>query len=234
MKALKFRLIVMIFLQFFIWGSWLITIGAYWFQTLPQLYPDQDWSGAAFGAMFSTMGWAALFMPSLLGIVADKWVNAEKLLGLCHLVGMGLLLTIPFVNNPTMMFWVMMLNMMVYMPTLSLAITVAYSALKKDGQDVVKAYPPIRVWGTIGFIVAMWTVSLLGLEKTAGQFYIAAGAALALGVYSFTLPKCPPEGKGTKSKSLYEALGLNAFSLFKDRRVAIFLFFSLLLGQRYN
>src|SRR5690606_1975366 len=99
---------VMNFIQFFIWGSWLITIGAYWFQTLPKIYPDQEWSGSAFGALFSTMGWAALVMPSLLGIVADKWINAEKLLGICHLAGAVVLFYLPAIDNPTTMFWVLL------------------------------------------------------------------------------------------------------------------------------
>jgi NHS family xanthosine MFS transporter len=230
MNPLKIRLIIMNFLQFFIWGSWLITIGAYWFQTLPTLYPDQHWSGTAFGALFSTMGWAALVMPSLLGIIADKWINAERLLGLSHLAGAICLFILPTVDNPNTMFWVLLANMAFYMPTISLAITVAYSSLKREGADVIKEYPPIRVWGTIGFIVAMWTVSILQMEKTAGQFYLAAAAAVVLGIYAFTLPKCPPEGKGTKSTSLAESLGLNAFSLFKDTRITIFFVFSMLLG----
>lgn len=230
MKALKLRLTVMNFIQFFVWGSWLITIGAYWFQTLPKLYPETEWTGSAFGALFSTMGWAALFMPSLLGIVADKWINAEKLYGFLHLAGAITLFCLPMVKDPTVMFWVMLLNMCFYMPTISLAITVAYSSLKKDGRDVIKDYPPIRVWGTIGFIAAMWTVSLLHLEKTSGQFYIASGAALILGLYAFTLPKCPPEGRGVKTTNLVEALGLNAFSLFKNRRILTFFLFSMLLG----
>lgn len=230
MNQLKLRLVIMNFIQFFIWGSWLITIGAYWFQTLPNLHPDEEWTGSAFGALFSTMGWAALVMPSLLGIVADKWINAEKLLGICHLIGAVVLFYLPTIDNPTAMFWVLLLNMAVYMPTISLAIAVAYSALKREGLDVVKHYPPIRVWGTIGFIAAMWTVSLLHIETTAAQFYVASGAALGLGLYAFTLPKCPPEGKGIKSASLAEAMGLNAFSLFKNPRIAIFFVFSMLLG----
>lgn len=230
MKGLKLRLIAMNFLQFFVWGSWLITIGAYWFQTLPNLYPDKEWTGSAFGAVFSTMGWAALVMPSLLGIVADRWINAERLLGICHLAGAVVLFCIPMVHDPTTMIWVMLINMVFYMPTLSLAITVAYSALKKDGKDVIKDYPPIRVWGTIGFIAAMWTVSLLHIEKSVGQFYLASGAALVLGLYSFSLPKAPPEGKGIKRTNLSEALGLNAFRLFKNPRILTFFIFSLLLG----
>lgn len=230
MKQLKIRLIIMNFLQFFIWGSWLITIGAYWFQTLPVLYPDQQWTGTAFGALFSTMGWAALVMPSLLGIIADKWINAERLLGLSHLAGAVCLFILPTIDNPTTMFWVLLANMAFYMPTISLAITVGYSSLKKAGLDVIKEYPPIRVWGTIGFIAAMWTVSLMQIEKTAGQFYLASAAAFVLGLYAFTLPKCPPEGKASQSTSMIESLGLNAFSLFKQSRIAIFFIFSMLLG----
>jgi NHS family xanthosine MFS transporter len=219
----KLRLTVMSFLQFFIWGSWLITIGAYWFQT-------KQWSGAQFGAIFSTMGIASIFMPSLMGIVADKWINAEKLYGILHILGGMVLLSVPLVDNPSTMFWVMLLNMIFYMPTLSLGIAVSYSVLKTDGLDVVKDYPPIRVWGTIGFIAAMWTVSLLGFEKSASQFYVAAGAALLLGLYSFTLPKCPPTAQATSSRSLLDALGLKSFALLRDRKMATFFIFALLLG----
>ena len=219
----KLRLTILSFLQFFIWGSWLITIGAYWFQT-------KQWSGAQFGAIFSTMGIASIFMPSLMGIVADKYVNAEKLYGILHILGGIVLLTIPMVDNPTTMFWVMLLNMIFYMPTLSLSIAVSFSVLKTEGLDVVKDYPPIRVWGTIGFIVAMWTVSLLGFEKSANQFYVAAGAAILLGFYSFTLPKCPPPAQASSSRSLFDILGLKSFALLRDRKMATFFIFALLLG----
>ncbi|MDO7877015.1 nucleoside permease [Hymenobacter sp. ASUV-10] len=219
----KLRLTILSFLQFFIWGSWLITIGAYWFQT-------KQWSGAQFGAIFSTMGIASIFMPSLMGIVADKFVNAEKLYGLLHLLGGITLCTIPLVNDPNTFFWVILLNMIFYMPTLALSIAVSYSILKRQGLDVVKDYPPIRVWGTIGFIVAMWTVSLLGIEKSASQFYVAAGAAFVLGIYSFTLPACPPTQQKTDSQKLGEILGLKSFALLRDRKMLTFFLFALLLG----
>lgn len=234
--SIKLRLTIMNFLQFFIWGSWLITIGAYWFQTLPKLYPLVDaagmslWTGSRFGALFSTMGIASLFMPAIMGIIADKWINAEKLYGICHLLGAAILFTLPMVKDPNTMFWVMLLNMMFYMPTLALSIAVAYSALKKDGKDVVKDYPPIRVWGTVGFIVALWVVSLLRIETTAEQFYVASAASLILGLYAFTLPKCPPLLNRIKNTSLVDALGLNSFSLFKIRKMAIFFVFAMLLG----
>lgn len=219
----KLRLTILSFLQFFIWGSWLITIGAYWFQT-------KQWSGAQFGAIFSTMGIASIFMPSLMGIVADKWVNAEKLYGLLHILGGITLCTIPLVNDPGMFFWVILLNMIFYMPTLSLSIAVSYSVLKREGLDVVKDYPPIRVWGTVGFIVAMWTVSLLHIETSASQFYVAAGAAFMLGLYSFTLPACPPQSTNTSGQSLVEVLGLKSFAILRDRKMLTFFLFALLLG----
>jgi NHS family xanthosine MFS transporter len=221
--SIKLRLTILSFLQFFIWGAWLITIGAYWFQT-------KQWSGAQFGAIFSTMGIASIFMPSLMGIVADKWVNAEKLYGVLHLLGGITLCTIPWVTDPGVFFWVILLNMICYMPTLALSIAVSYSALKSQGLDVVKDYPPIRVWGTIGFIAAMWAVTFLGFEKSANQFYVAAGAAFLLGVYSFTLPKCPPPSKGVSGRSLIDALGLKSFALLRDRKLATFFIFALLLG----
>jgi NHS family xanthosine MFS transporter len=151
---LKPRLTLLSFLEYFIWGSWLITIGAYWFQ-------NRHWGGADFGAIFSTMGVSAIFMPTITGIIADRWVNAERLLGLCHLIGAAILFFIPGVNDPVSFYWMLLLYMLFYMPTISLANTVSYSALVRNGKNIVKDFPPIRVWGTIGFIAAMWTVSLL-------------------------------------------------------------------------
>lgn len=220
--GLKFRLTIMNFLQFFIWGSWLITIGGYWFQ-------NKGWSGTEFGAIFSTMGIASLFMPALAGVIADRWVNAEKLLGLFHLLGAVCLALVPQMQSPSAMFILMLVNMMFYMPTLALSITVSYSAMNKAGLDVVKDYPPIRVWGTVGFIVAMWTVSLLKIETSAIQFYVASVASLLLGLYSFSLPTCDVN-KVVEKKSLVDTLGLRAFTLFKQPKMALFFIFSMLLG----
>ncbi len=220
--GIKQRLILLNFLQFFIWGSWLLTIGAYWFQT-------KHWSGTEFGAIFSTMGIASLFMPAIAGIIADRWVNAEKLYGIFHIMGGIVLFMVPRVNNPSAMFWIMLLNMVLYMPTISIAITIAYSVLKSRGKDIITEYPPIRVWGTIGFIVSLWTISISHLEISGAQFYVASAASFFLGFYSFTLPKCPPLGK-TQSKSFISALGLKAFVLFKSTKMAIFFLFAMLLG----
>jgi NHS family xanthosine MFS transporter len=221
--SIKLRLIVMNFLQFFIWGSWLISIGRYWFD-------NKHWSGTGFGAIFSTMGIASLFMPSITGIIADKWINAEKLYGLLQIAGAVVLFTVPMVDNPTTMFWVMLLNMSCYMPTIALAIAVAYNALKNEGKDVVRDYPPIRVWGTIGFIVALWTINLLHLGNSPGQFYVASAASLLLGLYAFTLPVCPPKLDRVHAISLVDRLGLTSFTLFRNRNMAVFLLFAMLLG----
>jgi len=220
--SLKNRLILMNFLQFFIWGSWLITIGGYWFQ-------NKQWSGTEFGAIFATLGYASLIMPAIAGIIADRWINAEKLLGIFHLIGAAVLFFIPQVDSPSVFFWVMFLNMLFYMPTISLSITVAYSALNKADMDVVKVYPPIRVFGTIGFIVAMWTVSLLHIETSAMQFYVASSASIILGIYAFTLPKCDIN-TSVEKKSFVETMGLKAFTLFKNPKMAMFFIFSMLLG----
>ncbi|TRZ73778.1 MAG: MFS transporter [Bacteroidetes bacterium] len=220
--GIKKRLVFLNFLQFFVWGCWLITIGAYWFQT-------KHWSGTDFGTIFSTMGIASLFMPAIAGIVADRWVNAERLYGSFHLIGAVILFFVPKITDPSAMFWIILLYMIFYMPTIALAITVSYSAMKSKGMDIVKEYPPIRVWGTIGFIIALWIISLSGVETSAVQFYVASAASLILGMYSFTLPACPPLGKGVK-RSLVSALGLDAFALFKKGKMALFFVFAMLLG----
>ena len=220
--TIKFRLIIMQFLQFFIWGSWLLTIGAYWFQT-------KHWSGTEFGAIFSTMGIASLFMPAIAGIIADRWINAEKLYAGFHIIGAMILFYIPQIDDPTTMFWAMLLNMIFYMPSISLGISISYSIMKKANMDLIKDFPLIRVWGTVGFIIALWSISLSGLETSAAQFYVASAVSLCLSFYALSMPKCEPLGKNSKG-SLFESLGLNAFSLFKDSNMLMFFLFSMLLG----
>ena len=220
---IKFRLILMNFMQFFIWGAWLLTIGHYWFD-------NKLGSATQFSAIFSTMGISAIFMPALTGIIADRFINAERLYGVLHILGAIVLFCVPMVKDPVLFFWIMLANMVCYMPTLSLSITVAYSALKNVPLDVVKVYPPIRTFGTIGFIAALWTVSLTHNESSPNQFYIASGVAFALGVFAFTLPKCPPLQVNVEKQSLVDVLGLRAFSLFKTPKFAIFFAFSMLLG----
>ena len=213
----------MSFLQFFVWGAWLITIGVYWFQT-------KQWSGSEFGLVFMTLGLSSIIMPALTGIIADRWMNAEKLYALLHL-GYGVtLFFLPQVTDPKTFFWVMFLAMLFYMPTIALSNSIAYTILKNNNYDVVKVFPPIRVWGTIGFIAAMWLVNLTGNKASANQFYIAAASAMFLGLYSFSLPKCPPLNLMPKNSSLSEKLGLNAFKLFSNGKMALFFLFSMFLG----
>lgn len=237
----------MSFLQFFVWGAWLITIGTYCFNA-------KGWTGAEFGAIFSTLGLSSLFMPALTGIIADKWLNAEKLYGILHILYGLILLYVPEVNDPSILFYVIFGAMICYMPTISLSNSIAYTILKNNKYDVVKVFPPIRVWGTIGFIVAMWITNIfssptppnifkdLGLSLGnamssvsgnpiyANQFYIAAFVAILLGIYSFTLPKCPPQKSIAEDASFVEQLGLNAFKLFSSYKMALFFIFSMFLG----
>ncbi len=221
---IKQRLTALSFLQFFIWGCWLITIGAFWFKT-KQWGPDQ------FGVIFSTMGISALFMPAIAGILSDRYINAEKLYGVLHILGGICLFFVPASSTPDEMFWRILLTMVFYMPTISLSNTVAYAILSREPEiDVVKVFPPIRVWGTVGFIVALWTVSLTGNETHAFQFYLGGIASFVLGIYSFTLPACPPLGKNMEHKGYLQAFGLHAFSMFKNYRYAIFFLFAMLLG----
>lgn len=220
---LKFRLTAMSFLQFFVWGAWLITVGNYWFGT-------KQWSGAEFGAIFSTLGISSIIMPAITGIIADKWVNAEKLYGALHILGALALCYLPQVDNPTTFYYVIFAAMLCYMPTISLSNSVAYSILKNNNFDVVKVFPPIRVWGTVGFIAAMWITNLTGNKASANMFYLAALAAFILGVYSFTLPKCPPQNLIASDAHWTEKLGLNAFKLFGTYKMALFFIFSMFLG----
>ena len=220
---LKLRLTVLSFLQFFVWGAWLITIGVYWFGT-------KNWGGGEFGKVFATLGIASIIMPALTGIIADRWMNAEKLFGILHILYGVTLFFLPSITTPENFFWVMLIAMMFYMPTISLSNSIAYYVLKNNNYDVVKVFPPIRVWGTIGFIAAMWITNLTGNKASGNQFYIAAVIAIILGIYSFSLPKCPPQNLIPANATLSEKLGLNAFSLFKDYKMALFFFFSMFLG----
>ncbi|HSU29231.1 MAG TPA: nucleoside permease [Chitinophagaceae bacterium] len=219
--GIKFRLTILNFLQFFIWGSWLISVAPYMFSL--------GFNSIQVGSVFTTMGIASLVMPALLGIVADRWVNAERVLGMCHIAGAAFLLWASSVKDFPTFYLAMLLNSFVFMPTIALANTVSYITLEKNNYDIVKVFPPIRVWGTIGFIVAMWVVNMFHWITTPYQFYLAAGAAITMGIYSFTVSKCPPAKTGEK-KSLASSLGLDAFVLFKKTKMAIFFIFSMFLG----
>jgi len=220
--SIKHRLIVMNFLEFFIWGSWLISLGGYMILTL-------KFTGVQVGTIYGTMGVASLFMPALMGIVADRWINAERVLGICHIIGAVMLFCASTVKDPGMMYIIMLLNSMFYMPTIALNNAVSFAVLKKEGIDVIKVFPPIRVWGTIGFICAMWVIDFGHWTLSPLQLYVSASSALVLGLYAFTIPACPPV-RETKNRTLLSTLGLDAFVLFKRKRMAVFFFFAMLLG----
>ncbi|HET9431341.1 MAG TPA: nucleoside permease [Chitinophagaceae bacterium] len=202
-------------------GAWLISMGSYMFSL--------GFSGFQIGSIYGTMGVASVFMPALLGIVADRWINAERLLGICHLLGACLLILASTITDYPTLYLVMLLNSMVYMPTIALANTVSYISLERNNMNIVKTFPPIRVWGTVGFILAMWLVDFGRWNKSPMQLYVSAAAALFLGIYAFTLTKCPPAKTGAQ-KSTLEALGLDAFVLFKRKTMAVFFIFSMFLG----
>lgn len=210
------------FLEFFVWGSWLISLGAYMFNVL-------HFTGVQVGSIYGTMGIASMFTPALFGILADRWLNAERVFGLAHIIGALLLLWASKVTDYPTLYLIMLLNSFVFMPTIGLNNTVSYIVLEKKGFNIVKDFPPIRVWGTIGFIAAMWMVDLCGFNKSPLQLYISAGAGLLLGVYAFTMPGCPPV-RSSEKKSLASSLGLDAFVLFKRKKMIIFFLFAMLLG----
>ena len=222
---IKLRLTVMNFLQFAIWGAYLTSMGRY--------LGDAGFA-EGIGNFYAVQGIVSLFMPALMGIVADRWIPAQRLLGLCHALAGGLMLalfayTLTETPSYTVLFSIYTLSVAFYMPTLALSNSVAYSSLEQAGMDLVKSFPPIRVFGTVGFICTMITVSLIGVEATSGQFAISGGIGLVLALYAQTLPHCPTAPKG-EGKGLVEALGLKAFALFKERKMALFFVFSMFLG----
>ena len=222
---IKLRLTVMNFLQFAIWGAYLTSMGRY--------LGDAGFA-EGIGNFYAVQGIVSLFMPALMGIVADRWIPAQRLLGLCHALAGGLMLALfaySLTEAPsyTVLFSIYTLSVAFYMPTLALSNSVAYTSLEQAGLDLVKSFPPIRVFGTVGFICTMITVSLIGVEATSGQFAISGGIGLLLALYAQTLPHCPTAPKG-EGKGLVEALGLKAFALFKERKMALFFVFSMFLG----
>ncbi len=225
--GIKFRLTIMSFFQFFVWGAWLITIATYFFNS-PMAATEN--AGAKFGAIFSTLALSSLFMPAITGIIADKWIDAEKLYGALHILYGLVLFYVPQVTDADTLYYVIFAAMIFYMPTISLSNSIAYTILKREQYDVVKVFPPIRVWGTIGFIAAMWITNISGSKANTDQFLIAGVAAVALGIFSFTLPKCPPQKSIKKDAGWVEQMGLQAFKLFGNYKIALFFIFSMLLG----
>lgn len=233
---LKTRLALMNFLQFAVWGAYLTSIGTF-------LGPMRMASKIVL--FYATQGVISLFMPAIMGIIADRWVPAQRLLGFCHLIASIFMLATGYCGGvimlnggvegishlwqTQMLFPFYALSVAFYMPTLALSNSVAYASLSSAGMDTVKSFPPIRVFGTVGFIATMWVVDLLGFKSSNFQFYVSALVGLLLFFYTFTLPMCPVSTSKEK-KSVIDALGLRAFALFKDRKMATFFVFSMLLG----
>lgn len=224
---IKHRLIVMNFLQFAVWGSYLTSMGS---------YLASVGLASNIGFFYAMQGVVSLFMPALMGMVADRWVAAQRLLGGCHLLAAAFI-GVAGAYAPLMaeggavwpFFVAYSLSVAFYMPTIALSYSVAYTALEGCGEDTVRSFPPIRVWGTVGFIVAMLVCDFASWQSSNMQFLLSAVTGVVLGLYSFTLPECPTAEKGSL-KGLSEALGLRAFTLFRERRMALFFIFSMLLG----
>ncbi len=228
--GIKQRLIVMNFLQFFIWGSWMMTLGHYGFV-------EKQWNGAQFGLVFSTMGFASLIMPTVFGIIADKW-KANYVYAILQLLFGATMCFLPFIDAPLPFFWVLLVAMCFYMPTIGLNNSIGFKLLKDEGKDPTTFFPPIRVWGTVGFIAAMWITNVFTKEWGLGQsikvsFIISATMAICLSLFSFfSLPviKKEEDKNAIGKKTFVQKLGLEAFVLFKQKEMALFFLFSLLLG----
>lgn len=224
-RFIKERLIAMNFLEFAVWGAYLISMGG---------YLAQNGLGPNIGYFYSVVGIVSIFMPAIVGIVADRWIPAQRMLSLCHLIAASAMVIVGVIGlqgNVTFesIFPWYTLSVAAYMPTLALTNSVSYNALDRAGLDTVKAFPPIRIFGTIGFIISMLMVDFLGWQKSENQFFLSATWGFILAGYALTLPPCPVAAKGEK-KSFAEAFGLDAFRLFGERRMALFFIFSMLLG----
>ena len=242
---IKIRLIILSFLQFAVWGAYLTSMGN---------YLGSIGLGQQIGLFYAMQGFVSILMPAIMGIIADRWIPAQKLLGISHLIAAIFLGAAGYYGMQhsdstdfTTLFSLYSLSVMFYMPTIALSNSVAYSALINNNFDTIKTFPPIRTFGTIGFIVAMLFVNFAGFENrnftlnfsnsqgfvsfqnTYAQFFVSAFLGIVLFAYSFTLPHCPTN-KSNEKQTLSDALGLKAFALFKDKKMAIFFVFSMLLG----
>lgn len=224
---LRIRLALLNYLEFAVWGAYLTCMG---------LYLGRIGMASMIGYFFAVQGIVSIFMPAIMGIVADRWVPAQRLLGLCHLVAGFFMIAAAWYGYQTgneaqfpVLFSLYSVSVAFYMPTLALANSVSYTALIKAGMDTIKDFPPIRIFGTIGFICAMWFVDITGFMSTQNQFATSGILSIVLFLYTFTLPKCPVVKAG-EQKSLVDALGLKAFRLFRQKKMAIFFIFSALLG----
>ena len=222
----KVKLTVLNFMEFAVWGAYLTSMGT---------YLARVGMAGQIGWFYSVQGFVSLFMPALMGIVADRWMEAQRLLSLSHLLAGIFMLAASVYGYQTgdavqfaPLFTLYTLSVAFFMPTIALSNSVAYSALDQAGLDTVKAFPPIRVFGTVGFIISMWIVDLGGMQSTPLQFGWSGLLSIVMAAYAITMPHCPVS-TGSR-KSLSDALGLKAFALFRNYRMALFFIFSMFLG----
>ena len=233
-KSIKLRLIVMNIIQWAVWGSYLTSMGS---------YLASVGLATRIGIFYSMQGIVSIFMPTLMGIVADKFIPAQKLLGICHGIAGAAMCGAGFYGMTagsdisfSILFSLYALSVAFYMPTIALSNSVAYNILERNGYDTVKDFPPIRVFGTIGFICAMLFVNFctngdgVQYQHSYNQFMVSGILGLIMLFYCLTLPECPCNMSSDENQSLAKRMGLDAFSLFKDRQMAIFFIFSMLLG----
>ncbi len=222
----KVKLTVLNFMEFAVWGAYLTSMGT---------YLARVGMAGQIGWFYSVQGFVSLFMPALMGIVADRWMEAQRLLSLSHLLA-GIFMLAASVYGYQAgdavqfapLFTLYTLSVAFFMPTIALSNSVAYSALDQAGLDTVKAFPPIRVFGTVGFIISMWIVDLGGMQSTSLQFGWSGLLSIVMAAYAITMPHCHVS-TGSR-KSLSDALGLKAFALFRNYRMALFFIFSMFLG----
>jgi len=232
--SIRLRLIVMNVLQWAVWGAYLTSMGS---------YLASAGLATKIGIFYAMQGIVSIFMPTIMGIVADKFIPAQKLLGLCQGIAGAAMLGAGFYGMTAgdglsfgILFSLYSVSVAFYMPTIALSNSVAYKILEANGYDTVKAFPPIRVFGTIGFICAMLFVNFMKdsngvqFQHSYNQFFTSGVIGMAMFLYCFTLPDCPCSKEDGQGQTLAERFGLNAFSLFKDRQMAIFFIFSMLLG----
>ena len=226
-NKVRVQLSVMMFLEFFIWGGWFVTLGSF-------LGNNLSASGGESAMAFSTQSWGAIIAPFIVGLIADRYFNAERILGVLHLVGAGLMYQMSEATEFSAFYPYVLGYMIVYMPTLALVNSISFRQLK----DPAKEFPFVRVFGTAGWIIAGWVISFgfkwdsienIGQGALSNTFLMVAIASAVLGVFSFTLPKTPPISKKGEKVSLSDLLGLDALKLLKDRNFLIFFISSVLI-----
>lgn len=218
MKPITFtKLALMMLLEYFIWGAWYVTMGTYMSEFL-------DASGVQIGAAYSALAIATMISPFFIGMVADRYFAAQKIMAVLHLVGAALLFGATLVTDSTTFYWLILLYSLLYMPTIALSNSIAFQQMTDPG----KQFPWIRVFGTIGWIIAGLLIGYMAIEKTPYTFQLAAGASALLGVISLILPNTPPKGKEADA-SAASALGSDAFVLLKDKPYSIFFIAAILV-----